>query len=495
MLDAAVSGKKTLRQVAREYFCKEQVPTEVRKAFEEGVLFELQGGANISAAALREQPKLKQYVSQDFPTKLSVEETVLRMSENDIIFAHQLLDRRFENVEKKLLEEEHIRQELSKLPNAIPDGLFSREYSEHHLAATMGVAHPAWAVGVDSNSAPLGWVHWRGLPVVAVIKGARRSKKKSDELKAYVPHKQESKLWDWAGELTREWVEQLCHKSINAKEREHALLVLDATKREIGSRRTNDFALIASTLWELPLFERVDRTMVSGFTLASVLAESKEPLVLTNSSWARGLPESAVLVQEASSEFSILKSVLGGDGIQWFESPPLIDRNQLRASLKNVVSWGLAPVAAAGSKIDKALSSLQDMREKYEKGRVENRSTFVDELRADIINLLGRKLYQESDDLFKDLQLGKWPLGPPLYRFRGKGPYRLNSLHSGVRWLLSGVGDAKTRRAARTLLVVHWVALVNEESEQLTDAHEDEFLFKLAERMTQTFAVDDSTRA
>ncbi len=494
MLDAATSRKSALRQIAKDFFSKEQVSPALRKAFEEGVPFKLQGGETISAAELRVNAGLKNYVWHSFSAEIPTEEPVLRMDEDELNFVHKLFDRKFENIEKKLLEAEYLRQELSKLPTAIPRDLFSREYKTSNLQASMGVAHPGWAVGLEQDGTPAGWIHWRGLPVMAVVKGARQSKKKSGELRANVPHKLESTLWDWAADLTLAWVEQLSHQAISGPDRKHALVVLDETKREIASRRSSASSKIASILWDLPLFERVDRTVVSGLTLASVTAESKAPLTITKSSWARGLPDSAVLVQEGSHEFSILKSILGSDGLQWFESPPLLDPRQLKASLRHAVSWGLAPVAAAGKRIDKALSDLRDFREKYEKGRVETRSTFVDELRADIINLLGKELYQKSDQLFKDLQLGKWPLGPPLYRFGGEGPYRLNSLNPGVRWLLAGVGDAKTRRAARTLLVVHWVSLVNEKSKELTDDHEDEFLFKLAERMAQTFATDENTK-
>ena len=84
--------------------------------------------------------------------------------------------------------------------------------------------------------------------------------------------------------------------------------------------------------------------------------------------------------------------------------------------------------------------------------------------------------------------MGNWALGPPIYLTNGV--CYINGAHSGVRWLvhLDPDSNSKYHRAARVLLLIHWVDLVNVASEELTDEQERAFLAELAERMAQTFS-------
>jgi hypothetical protein len=420
-----------------------------------------------------------------------------------------LSSRKLDNLEKELRAEEAYHEALKALPTRLASTLYQKTFENGELKAEIGLSHSRITVGLDKQGRTMGRMGDLGMPVQAIVWGASPVGKRRREAVAELPAKAYLQLNAWAEELCRDWVKE------RADDRELLLTLLLLSMREIGSRDHRPLAEMAGLLWDLPLFSRVDKTKVSGSALAATFSESKEPVLVSPSTFR--VPGSVIAAEEGSEQHQILLNVLGKDGVRWYQAPPLIDTVEVRQSIKRLVTWGFTPFTKTVSAIHRVFKDRKPEEEegqakpseeraqrsgerakrpeKRAKGSAEEskptvrdpREVLVVALKEDVCSLLGRELFRKSDQMFKSLDFGNWPLGPPVYRPRGKSHFRLNEMHTGVRWLLIEGGDERHKRAARMMLVVHWVGLVNVASEELRDWHEDEFLVRLAERMTKTF--------
>lgn len=490
MLLAAASRQAGVVEQAWEYFSRaEMAASPYRARFIERTSLPGFDGTPIPLTGLLEG-KISGYVSPDFRTSVQPEGLVLRLSSAQARSLSAFLSRRLDSLEAALEAEEEYRRVLKELPTQLDPALFSRTFEQGALKAQIAVGQPRATVGLDDQGQPVGRLDDLRLPVQAIVWGARPAAKKRHEAKAELPAKAYQQLAEWAESLCLDWVKE------RADDPELVLTLLLLSLREIGSRRSRPLSEMADLLWDMPLFTRVDKTKVSGSALAATFSESKEPIAISSSTFR--VPGSVIVLEEGSEEHQILVGALGQRGVNWYEAPPLIDPAEVRKSVKRLVSWGLAPVRETVSTLSRVWEELKpDEKEPpKEKKEAKNeapktrdpREVLVVALKEDVRNLLGRDHYRKSDKMFTALDFGSWPLGPPVYRPRGKGHFRLNLMHPAIRWLLSEGDEPRKKREARVMLLVHWVGLVNIASEELRDAHEDEFLVRLAEQMTRTFS-------
>jgi hypothetical protein len=523
MLEAARQGNRALQEVAWQYFTSKQPSEAHLQAFLEEQTLPLLGGSQKTLKSLGAS-KILGYVRPEFSLSATSSSVVLRLGDEQARRVARLLGKTLNNVEKAVEQEQSWQQALARVPLDICQGRPSRAFQEGDCSAVLAVGLPRLTVGVDSQGRAAGYLRPLYLPVRALAHGAT-ARKMDDRQRpvAQISNQLERRLADWADQLCLDWVRALGPR-LTAEDLEVAEALLLATMREIGSRNTRPQAEMASLLWELPLFEMVDRTRLSGTALACRLQSNGQPLQAVENAFRA--PDDALLMDPSAPACTILRFVLGKDAVVRYEAPPLIDPAGLARSVRGLVAWGLAPVGAAWSKakafldmeiplpsLDTEISlpslrwraeASQDAetdapekwsldrrkkRDKPEKRRQrEPAEVLLVSLKEDVRNLLGAKQFRDSDDLFRNLAYGAWPLGPPIYLPGSGPPYKLNTLHPAIRWLVSEGGDARAKRIARMLLVVHWVGLVNVASEQLEDAHEENFLVRLADRMGQTLS-------
>jgi hypothetical protein len=480
MLQAAVHSDLILRNMAWEYFGKGNALSELKAKFQELVTLSKLDGEPVSLAAVASS-KIQGYVGPKFSSAIPSQGLVLRLNAIEVERFSRYSGKSLNNVEALLLAQQRYRQQLESLPTQLPKKLYSKTFEDGPLKAILGVSMERRTVGLDAQGRPVGLLRQLHMPVQAIVHGAVADSRKGLEPIAELPSKSYTQLGRWADQLCLDWVKE------KADDGQLIIHLLSLCTREIASRDDRPLSAMATILWDMPLFSRVDGTRVSGSALAAALTESKEPITVSAGTFR--VPGSAIYLPEGSEELQILSGVLGKDSLRWYEAPPLVNAAEIGDSVKRLVSWGMAPLGKTWAAVSRLLERPKDKKEKKPAVKVRDpREVLIVQLKEDIRNLLGREHFRKSDELFKALDFGSWPLGPPIYRQRGGGPFRLNSLHAGVRWLLEKSGDERHKRAARMMLVVHWVGLVNVASTELTDTHEDEFLTNLAERLAQIFA-------
>jgi hypothetical protein len=504
MLQAAASSDIDLVERAWDYFRQTDDHLCLQRAqFLNQATLPRLDGSPVSLARLLES-KIEGYVKPDFQTSLVREGLVLRLHTRQAKVLARFLSRRLNNLEGDLQDEQAYRDALSVLPTSLDPERFCKTFEDDGLKAVMAVGAPRLTVGLDSQGHPVGYLGELTMPVQVIVWGASPVAKKRWEPSAELPARAYQRLNDWAEALCLEWVQE------KADDPQLVLELLRLSQREIGSRDDRPLAKMAGLLWDLPLFTRVDKTRVSGSALAATFSESREPIPVSSSTFR--VPGSVIHLEENSEQHRLLLSVLGRHGISWYQAPPLIDPAEVGRSIKRLVSWGFAPFRQTASALQRLLetrpqeeveplarapktkprkpkNALPSPKPSPESPKKRDpRDLLVAALKEDVRSLLGRELFKRSDKLFQALDFGSWPLGPPIYRPRGQSHFRLNEMHSGIRWLLSEAGDERSKRTARMMLVVHWVGLVNVASEELRDWQEDAFLVRLAERMTRTFS-------
>lgn len=478
------------REIALAYFAENPVE-EVQERFEELPLFAAWEGPPRSVAWLRQRTrdqKSLRYVGPHAHYSITPPWPVLRLEATEVHCLRKNLKMRLREVDSELQQLAERQRLLDRLPQEMPAHRRRMSRKDKKIVADLGIPRelPGQLVGRDSQGQPLGLLPWDGLPLCGFIDGARPVSK--ELARAKISSDQQKKLRRWAAELYLNWVEQLDHRAIAAEERELALRLLNLLKRQLGSEKHDHEARIASVLWQLPLFDRVDGTHLSGAALMAEFEETGEPLVLAESSWRA--PNSAVLAPADSTPYFILSGILGKNGVMIFDRPPLLDRKAVTECLGQVVGWGLSPLSALG----KWVGSSDRTAAKSKKGggktvRRDPEKVFLKLMNQEVINLLGMGRRARSEGLFKKADLGSWPLGPPLYRVRDTGQYRFNRLNRSIRWMLQEIDhDGRHHRLMRVLLLIHWVSLVNEASEKFRDEDEIAFLGEMSERLLQSFS-------
>ncbi len=479
-----------IRYKAWAYFASHAPSAETKKEFLEKLEVKLLDGTSVLFPQLA-KARLQGYVEPGFRGDSISDGVVIRASTEEADLLARLLGKRLAPQEAFLLKAMSRRNALAKLPTTLDPKIFQRTFEMENFKAQLGISLEGVLVGLDREGQPLGTLRSLRLPVIGQVWGAGPgSEKEGQAPRATLSRPLQLALEGWSEDLCLSWVQALDARPGSEQERKLALVLLRRSVSEISRKGQRPSSLMADLLWDLPLFSRVDKTLISGSALAATLAETEEPILVAESRFRA--PDTALLLSQEGLEGDILSSILGKGGLQQFEAPPLLDRQEIARTARSLLSWGLAPAVAGLKAISKASDFVANLGDYFRKsegtGERDPGEILLAQLREDIRGLLGRKHYQESDQLFQNLDFGKWPLGPPVYKPRKRDHYRLNSSHSAIRWLLSRDASEADRRAVRMLLVVHWVGLVNEASEQLADPHEDAFLTLLAERMAQTFS-------
>jgi hypothetical protein len=497
MVAAASHSESAVQTTAWTYFGKGG-PDLYKNQFRELIRLTRLDGERVSLAQVAGS-KIEGYVKPGFTTTIVPKGLVLRLADSEAVRLGGYLGRTLSNLETAFEDQESYQRKLAALPTQLPRGLYRKIFEEAGLKAVLGLSMQRQTVGLDQQGRPVGRLRDLHMPIYAIVYGAEPDPKRRNDLAAELPPKGHALLGKWADQLCLDWVKE------KADDRELILHLLLLSMREIGSPDNRPLSAMATLLWDMPLFPRVDGTRVSGSALAATLSETNEPVVVSNETFR--VPGSAIYLPDHSEELQILTSVLGKGSLQWYEAPPLIDTEEISKSIKRLVSWGLAPIGKTVALMNRMLEKREPEPEPKSKPKPsppkpkpkpkpepepekkrDPREVLVVQLKEDIRNLLGREQYKKSNELFKSIDFGNWPLGPPIYRPRGVQTFRLNALHPGVRWLLSESDDQRHKRVARMMLLIHWVGLVNVASEELRDVHEEEFLNLLADRMTQTFA-------
>lgn len=499
MLMAAAHSLTRLRHQAWKYFASDDPSEEAREEFFQATTVRQLDGSSLSLAELRET-KILGYVSPNFPSGAKSQAAVLRLTLDEAVLLAELLGRALTLVEGFLSREMERQAALDNLVLSLPPESTLNKYESEDLRASLGMSLNGSLIGFDQEGKPVGVLRASRLPVSGRVWGTLREADKKGEMpRARVSRQQRARLDQWIEEFCLSWVEGLSGRLGSALDRQLALTLLRVSSRELSSKQVTTVSKMAELLWDLPLFPRVDGTLVSGSALAATLSESETPLPFTDARFRA--PGEALFFDQKSLERSILSSVLGKSSLHKFEAPPLFDREELAKSAKALIAWGLTPAVvgwtALGKVSDYFTEYVERRDQEAEKARQNDkkrdpREILLVQLREDVRSLVGRRHYRESNRLFQNLDFGNWPLGPPIYAPRNADHYRLNARHSAVRWLLAREGSQAQRRCVRMLLLIHWVGLVNQRSQELTDSHEKAFLTQLAERMAQTFATSQA---
>lgn len=512
LLQCAVAPDRDLRGMALEHALSSNASKAFLDALHELPIFPLQGGGAVSLKDLEQEKQSPAYVWSQFPKHIAPDRVVFRATRQctALIRARTKLNPYI--VEEHLTKLDEDRRYLNSLPDQIPSRYsFRRVYeTEAGLNAELALMpSTSYLIGRDEKHQPQGHLELASLPVWGFVWPTQSGKRNKDKQPAVELLKtQERWLKDRVNDLYLEWAEELCHRTFSAEEKADVFTAISLTKHEIGSQSDHPQAFLAKKLWNLPLFPCVDGTRVSGEALATRLTTEEGPLEIARERWRA--PGHLPFFDEYSVEYGILKSILGEKSLHWYEAPPLVDTQQLKSNVRKVVAWGVAPIMFVQDKLSTLAESLERAkaereekkpapkpeREKKKKKKdkppkkkvITPEDRFLQKMKSEAKTLLGVKTYHSSDRYFPETKMGNWILGPPVYLTNGV--CYINGAHSGVRWLvhLDPDSNSKYHRAARVLLLIHWVDQVNVASEELTDEQERAFLAELAERMAQTFS-------
>jgi hypothetical protein len=510
LLQCAVDRDQDLRSFALEHALSSDASKAFLDALHELPIFPLQGGGAVSLKDLEQAGQSPGYVWTQFPRHIVADRTVLRATRQCTALIRARTKLNPYKIEDHLIKLDEDRKYLKSLPDQIPSSYsFRRVYeTEAGLNAELALMpSTSYLIGRDDEHKPQGHLELASLPVWGFVWPTEAGKRNKAQQPAVELNKtQERWLRDRVNELYLEWAEELSHRTLSAQEKADAFTVISLTKHEIGSQSDHPQAFLAKKLWNLPLFPCVDGTRVSGEALATRLTTEEGPLEIARERWRA--PGHLPYFDESSVEYRILKSILGEKSLHWYEAPPLLDTEQLKSNVLKVVAWGVAPLMFVQDKLVTLAESVERAKaerevkksapkpekEKKKKSKPPKKQVitpedrFLQKMKSEAKTLLGVKTYHSSDRYFPETKMGSWVLGPPVYLTNGV--CYLNGAHSGVRWLVHLDPDSnnKYHRAARVLLLIHWVDLVNVASEELTDQKERRFLGELAERMAQTFS-------
>ena len=497
-----------MRQLPRGYLPKEEIL--------KSPIVRLYGGGVVSMGeVLTKHPKSIPYVEPDFPLRTKTNRNVVFEKASDVKFLLKVAGSkaRLNDMETVLRVEYRREQYLKSLETTIPNDLNSREFESQDLRAVLAVDESSRLLGFDSEGSVLGVIDWQGLPVSGNVIGlepASHSDTKYTDPAPEFPRPAREVVERWVYAVYHDWVEGLCHQSLDSHDRDRALSILNRVSRFVTSSTHCSGGKLAQALWDLPLYLRADGTWMSGGALALKFTEEQAPLLIAESSF-RAAPDVLILERE-SDGYQVLRGVLGSKSIAEFERPPLVDTERLVDSAKQLVAWGLTPFKVAHNKVDTFVEMLTLRRQEQEAEeenfieksrnkkkqhakeqekrpptRKELEAQLLRSFHSDLNQLLGRRVANKAEEFFKATGFGTWPLGPAVYRSLTSGEHRFNRLHPAIRWLVDTPNKGNARhREARLLILLAWVGLVNMASEELTDKHEDEFLIKVAERLEQS---------
>jgi hypothetical protein len=492
-----------LRSLAFRYALGKKASESFHAAFDELPVFLLQGGGRTSIKELKENQKSPGYVHHTFSQRVKPDRLILRAGKDEATLIQRKTKLTPYKSETRLLNLEKDRNYLAGLKTEIPTRYtFRRTYAnDKGLQAELALTPEGSVVlGLDKEGETLGFLSIQCLPVWAIVQPV--SKGPRDALKNPTCKLSETDLkWlkNRVNDLYLAWVEELTHKQLSENDRQRAMRLLVHTKHELGSQREHPQAFLAQKLWRLPLFSCVDGTWISGEALTDRFGTVEGPLVICQERWRA--PGHYPLVDKQSREHLLLASVLGRKSLQWYEAPPLVDTEQIKENVQRLVSWGVSPFKAVQKKLERLAEAIESKAAAIPEPSPKPKQRpipkpkpatpeelFLQKMKGEAKAMLGNKTYYGSNGYFKRTSIGSWILGSPVYL--SDGLCYLNRSHAGVRWLINfdPNSNSKQYRVARVLLLIHWVGLVNVDSEELTDEQEHQFLQDLVEKMIQTFS-------
>lgn len=501
LLQGARTGDRKMASYAVGAVLKENPSREFLAGFDALEIFSIQGGGYTSVKRLKSEDGRLGYVQPSFSERLLTKSLTLRLDPSEVDVLKTRLGKRITKVEPQVLKYNEDLAYLKSIDLTFVESCsFQRTFKKEELEVRLGLGPlSSRAVGVDTDGNTLGHLDYRGLPAQVVVKGATKGKPDSALQPTAKLSKNEAQILKECVESAYlEWAEAIVHRRLTEEEHELALAVLNRTKHEIGSDQSHPQARLSVLLWSLPLFRREDKTWVSGEALAQELDSKGEPLPLSDGSWR--VPGEALV---DTGNIAILKNVLGEESLQIYQAPPLVDKEKIRDRIQTLVSWGIAPFRAVNEKLkdwaeekeetpppdEQKKKKKKRKRKKPKKPKADPEEIFLSAMKAEVTQLLGRHHYHRSNGFFKTVEMGQWILGPPIYYCESTNRFRFNRSHAQVKWLIHA--DSKTSKRAlrvcRVLLVIHWVGLVNEASEELLDVEEHEFLVGLSEQLIHTF--------
>lgn len=507
LLKCAVEHQRLdLRELAFRYALGNRASEAFQSAFAQLPVLQLQGGGTTSLKELSENDKSPGYVGHDFPNSIEPDRLVVRADKVELQLIRAKTDLQPYSCETRLTNLQKDRQYLAALSCDIPARLtFRREYSDDTgLSAEIALLPEASRIlGLDKERNPLGLISVQCLPVYAVVGPARKGKRNEHQQPTASLTKSEIRWFqERVNDIYLSWIESLSFKQLTETDRSNALRILNYTKHELGSQSEHPQASLAQKLWRLPLFCCADGTWISGEALTSRFSAEDGPLVLSENRWRT--PGHYPLIEPSSVEHNLLKAVFGEKSLQWYEAPPLVDTEQLKSNLQRLVSWGVSPLRAVRRKLEALAETLESEADEKPEPRKEKKKKkkkkkeakpepspeeiFLQKMKSEAKALLGNKIFHGSDHYFTSTSIGNWLLGPPVYLTNGK--CYLNRAHPDVRWLIQIDPNSASRqyRVARVLLLIHWVGLINIDSEEFTDEQEHRFLQDLVVRLVQTFS-------
>ena len=494
LLSLLTDGEPSHRDFAVETLAYTRIDPELQTKLRALDVFPLLGGGFCNVNDAMVGSKVVRYVTHQTCCKSSGEELVLQLSKIERkLFKKIGKSSQLRSAEKSLLARQEALAYLQTLPKQVPPSLYSQTFRSASLEAHIALAKKTTVYGLDAGGRALGLVRWNGLSVFAIVRGVTAQKVSSDERPAARLSKaQRQEFSDWVDLLHLQWKDDFLHGSLTPSQRNQALFLLSQTSRALESDEMNSQAKLAQALWEYPLFERADGTYTSGQSLQKLVEGSKKALLVSDKSWRR--PEHCLILERESQAFHTLMALFKKSGIEWFSHPPLLDTAKALDVALNALFLATKPLEALVSFLHPKPKVFQEKKKAKRETKaletdnsVDPEEEFMNSMKSELSNLLGRKRRDFAKDIFKATEIGSWALGPPVYEVPFVRTLRFNRQHSCVRWLLAGHGSQKSRRVMRLLLLVHWIALVNLKSEEFTDIHEKSFLVDLSEKLVASF--------
>lgn len=514
MLELARQGSSSDLDLAWDYFTDADAQEETKRHFLQTQFVHLADGDLLTFDRLFDL-KVRGYVSSEFQGQVTRagDAVVLRLSEGNLQRYYKVFPGRLTCFDTEFEADMRYRAQLEALPTSLgQEALFCQTFNGGGFTAEVGLSPKVWAVARSAEGSPIGRLRSFLLPVQVFVSAPDAlwvKGRKRNDVEVSLPRAEAKRLAAWLEDYCRRWV---IEQADLIKEGHEVLMwaLLRASIRELGATSTA-LSEIAKALWDRPMFMRVDGTRVSGSALAGTLTETGQPLLLAQT--RTRVETSAIYIIEGCDAHQVLSSVLGKKSLQWVESQPLFNYEELKASIERLKAWGFSTAVALGKRYNKLVGSVEPQQnetgdrssstsfqspfnkpaKRNEAPRRDPQEQLLIDLQEDVKTFLGSRHQKRSQALFDALDFGYWPLGPAIYRRMGGLGYRLNLVHKGVRWMLATDGNHRTKRVARSLLLILWVGIVNVGSESLTDDQEEQFLDKLPARLRQVYGAEAAT--
>lgn len=495
LLECAQAERLKTRELAYRYLLDHSPSVEFIQSFEELPLIPIAGDKPWSIQRLRSSGNCRGFVTPLFSLPVQ--------SENPVVVAHphirEILKRlcglTLLSIEAQLQQEHDDRLYLNSLPLTLTEhSLFRRSFKGETLQADLGLSgESSELVGLDDAGAPLGYLPSPSvLSVIGTVRGAVTGKRDQGlRPTAQLKKPQLKLLKGWVEALYLDWVLSINSRALESQERALAIKALDKTKHQLSSSSDNHTSL-ARALWSLPLFPRADRSWVSGETLAQQLQLEEQPILFGNDGLRT--PGSVLDIESGGQELAILTAVLGQAVVRRFEAPPLLDTSKISTQLEKLYRWGVTLGATPKSEAPTRKKAKKKIKKGLE-SELSPEAAFLSVMRTELRELLGGH-YHKIASHARTCVTGSWVFGPPIY-LRREGDqthYFFNLSHKSIRWIISGMtarGTEATKdlrtslKLSRMLVLIHWISLLNKESEQLTDQHEKDTLLSLAKHFCQ----------